>query len=52
MAKNVEKRISDLEKKINPEGDQGVILIWDLDPKSPKDKNVRVIEWDNGDDEN
>ena len=49
MAKQVEKRLDDLEKKTTPGEDYQVFVDWDPDPKPPKDKNVRVIEW--GDDD-
>ena len=51
MAKQVEKRLDDLEKKAIPEGDYQVIVDWSPDPKPPKDKNVKVVKWDNDDDE-
>ena len=51
MMKNIERRLDDLEQKANPEGDYQVIVDWDPDPKPPKDKDVRVIEWDDNDDE-
>ena len=48
---NIEKRISDLEKKTNDqEGDQRVIVVWGDDPDHPKDDNDLVIEW--GEDDN
>ena len=45
---NIEKRISDLEKKTNDqEGDQvKVVVDWGIDdPEQPKDDNDLVIEW-------
>ena len=43
---NIEKRISDLEKKTNDhDGDQRVIVDWDPDPEQPKDDDDLVIEW-------
>ena len=44
---NIEKRISDLEKKTNDqEGDQvKVVVDWGDDPELPKDDDDLVIEW-------
>lgn len=51
MTRQIKKRISDLEKKTNPEGDQvRVIVDWGDDPELPKDDNVTVITW--GEDDN
>ena len=46
----IKKRLDDLEKMTNPEGDQvRVVVDWGDDPELPKDDNVKVIEW--GDDD-
>ena len=49
MTKNIEKRLQDLEREANPDEEIQVIVDWDPDPKPPKDKNVRVIDWDDDD---
>jgi len=46
----IEKRLDDLEKKTNQEGDQvKVIVDWGDDPELPKDDDI-IIEW--GEDDN
>lgn len=47
MTKKVETRLSDLEKKTNPEGEYQVVVNWDPDPELPEDDNVKVVKWDN-----
>jgi len=49
MSQKIEKRIIDLEREANTEGDYRVIVDWDPDPKIPKDKDVKMIEWGDND---
>lgn len=51
----IKKRLDDLEKRANPEGEYRVIVNWDPDPKPPnggisEGDEVIYITWDQNDD--
>ena len=45
MTRKINKRISDLEKKVQPKDETKIVIVWDRDPPPPKPGEV-VITWD------
>ena len=45
MTRKINKRISDLEKKVQPKEETIIVIVWDRDPAPPKPDEA-VITWD------